>query len=81
MFRQYIIDKKFLETITENQNSPYSTQASYNTSRYNNKYKSINQHLSNLDLDKSFEFELQFVDKHEHRYHIYYCMPKKSWPI
>jgi len=31
--RQYIIDKKFLETITENQNSPYSTQASYNTSR------------------------------------------------
>ena len=78
MFRQYIIDKKFLETITENQNSPYSTQASYNTSRYNNKYKSRNQHLSNFDLDKSFEFELQLVDKHEHRYHIYYCMPKKS---
>ena len=28
-----ILDKKLLETITENQNSPYSTQASHNTSR------------------------------------------------
>ena len=31
--RAYIIDKKMLETITENQNSPYSTQASHNPSR------------------------------------------------
>jgi len=29
----FLIDKKILETITENQNSPYSTQASHNTSR------------------------------------------------
>ena len=28
-----ILDKKLLETITENQNSPYSTQASHNPSR------------------------------------------------
>ena len=28
-----ILDKKLLETITENQNSPNSTQASHNTSR------------------------------------------------
>ena len=28
-----ILDKKLLETITENQNRPYSTQASHNTSR------------------------------------------------
>ena len=28
-----ILDKKLLETISENQNSPYSTQASHNTSR------------------------------------------------
>ena len=27
--------KKILETISENQNSPYSTQASHNPSRYN----------------------------------------------
>ena len=27
--------KKILETISENQNSPYSTQASQNPSRYN----------------------------------------------